>query len=646
MGLNRHKSNPILGTPAIIFGHLAAAIFWVLASPDFFGIDPLWVKVAGALAICAMAWQCVASRRHLSKKALLPINDVVANLDAHIQVFLDEIPSNIAVVSTDGHYKYWSKAFRKNIMPNLSHKEIKEMQLLSEEYVALQTDGHPFGQDERPIVRAIKTGEKTSAVKAGIPSGPNQWTWVEMSVTPRKNPNGQVVDLICLFELMTGVHTAEADLAIQSFQDSLTGLPNRSLFTELLSRALFRTEKHRNKVGVMFLDLNRFKLINDSLGHKFGDKLLSQVSRRLRGAIKQVDTLARLGGDEFAILFEDLGDLNEAVTVSDWIQHAFEDPFVVDGEECYIGCSIGLAVASSRGVTAAELIRDAEVAMYRAKSKGSDAMEIYDHSMNEETKDRIKIETEMRHALHRNEFLLHYQPLIDLSTGKISGWESLIRWQHPERGIVFPGDFIGIAEETGLIMPLGAWILNEACRQAQDWRKRFPNFSESIMNVNLSIRQFQQHQLAEKIIGVLEVQQFDPKYLKLEITESHTMKDPVASLAIMKSLKAQHINLAIDDFGTDYSSLSYLKRMPVDTIKIDKSFIDGLGLDAESTAIVQAIISLAKALELTVTAEGIENVSQLSILKDMGCHIGQGYYFSRPVHPDQAEKLMEQNTVW
>jgi diguanylate cyclase (GGDEF)-like protein len=646
MGLFRSKSNLVFGMPAIALVYLAAAIIWIAVSPRIISEGYRAVQAAGALAICAMAAHHLLLRRIAPEKAPSPKNGGEEGPDARIREFLYDLPSNIAIISTEGRFKYWSKAFGTNIMPSLNENEIREMQLFADEYVALQTDGHPFSHEERPLVQALKNGKNVTGVKAGIPAGSNQWTWVELTIMPRKTSGGDVIELICLYDLISGAHTAETDLAVHSFQDSLTGLPNRTLFTELLSRAVIRSTKRNNRVGVMFLDLNRFRLINDTLGHKTGDMLLIQVAKRLKAAAKNVDMLARLGGDEFALFFEDLAELSEAVLVSDWIKDTFEEPFFVEGEECYAGCSIGLAVSAGPGATPEGLIRDAEVAMYRAKSKGTDALEIYDQSMNEQTKGRIKLETEMRRALHRQEMLLHYQPLVNLRTGKISGWESLVRWEHPERGMVYPKEFIGIAEETGLIIPIGEWILNEACRQAQEWRTKFPNYSESIMNVNLSIRQFQKDGLADKIIAALELQQLEPKYLKLEITESHTMKDPASSLAIMKSLKAMQINLAIDDFGTDYSSLSYLKRMPVDTLKIDKSFIDGLGLDPESTAIVQAIISLAKAMDLTVTAEGIETASQLSILRNMGCQIGQGYLFSRPLHPGHAEKLMSLDPEW
>jgi EAL domain-containing protein (putative c-di-GMP-specific phosphodiesterase class I) len=266
--------------------------------------------------------------------------------------------------------------------------------------------------------------------------------------------------------------------------------------------------------------------------------------------------------------------------------------------------------------------------------------------MNEQTRSRLKMESEMRHALQKNEFIVYYQPLINLSTGKITGWEALVRWQHPEHGLVPPMEFISLAEETNLIIPIGIQVLEEACRQAQDWRMRFPSYSESIMNVNLSMRQFQQTNLAENILGILGKQCLDPNLLKLEITESASMKDAATSLAVMANLRALKIHLAIDDFGTGYSSLSYLKRMPVDTLKIDKIFVDGLGLDNESTAIVQAIISLAAVLNINVTAEGIENAEQLSILRTMGCDVGQGYHFSRPLPPKDAEKLMEQDITW
>jgi diguanylate cyclase (GGDEF)-like protein len=398
--------------------------------------------------------------------------------------------------------------------------------------------------------------------------------------------------------------------------------------------------------AVLFLDLDRFKVINDSMSHEAGDRLLIKVSKRLRGCIRPMDTIARLGGDEFVILFEDLAAVDGALLVADRIQKSLEEPFFIESQEVYTSCSMGLAVAETFEAQPSDLVRDAEVAMYRAKSKGEGQMEIFDPSMNARAMERLRMESEMRQALDRGEFLLNYQPLINLGGGMIEGWEALVRWKHPERGMVSPGDFIPLAEETGIIVPLGQWVLEEACRQTHAWNLERTPEDILTMNVNLSARQFQQRGLVAQVQDTLRDLRVDPLHLKLEITESVMMRDPGATRDTLMGFKELGVRLAIDDFGTGYSSLAYLKRFPVDTLKIDKAFIDGLGKDPEDTAIVEAIISLAKALGIRVTAEGIETRDQYLHLCRLGCDQGQGYYFSRPLPSEAANALLLQDPRW
>ena len=636
----------------IAFGYFVIMILWIVFLPCFIDTDShrknesKYLKVAGVSAIAFLTAQHLLLQSRKNRKAAKNKIETSESLDTWLPSFIYELPINLAIVSKDGHIKCWSKSFYVNIISNFSDKEISEINIFTNEYAILQLNGNPFTPEEQPVAKAIKTGENISGVPMGILTGHNEWSWVEATMHVRKNAHGEVLDCICLFEAISDAHATEADLTVQSFQDRLTGLPNRLFFTELLSQAISRMQKHDNRIGVLYIDLNRFKIINDTLNYEMGDKILIQVAKRLKNAIRHGDTIARLFGDEFGVLFEDVSDLSEVILVTDWIRNVFEDPFILNNEEYYMSCSMGLTISNNSSLTPDELIRDSEVAMHRAKAEESETIEIYDQSMNEQARSRLKMESEIRHALQKNEFVVYYQPLVNLSTGKIIGWEALVRWQHPERGLVPPIQFIEIAEETNLIIPIGTQVLEEACRQAQDWRMRFPSYSESIMNVNLSMHQFQQPNLSEIIIETLEKQRFEPSLLKLEITESTSMKDAATSIAVMANLRALKIHFAIDDFGTGYSSLSYLKRMPVDTLKIDKSFVDGLGLDNESTAIVQAIISMATALNIRVTAEGIENAEQLSILRAMNCDIGQGYHFSRPLPPKDAEKLMEQDFTW
>jgi len=508
-------------------------------------------------------------------------------------------------------------------------------------------DGHPYMPGELPACRAIRTLEPVREVILGIERPDGDWTWVSCTAEPRLEADGSLKDVVQIFEDVTHRRTVEAELALQTFRDRLTGLPNRTLFMERLSQAILRLGRRQaSTVGVLFLDLDRFKTVNDSLSHEAGDQLLVQVARRIRQCMRPEDTVARLGGDEFVMLFEDLHGTEGAMRISDRIVASFREAFLVQGQEIFTTCSMGLAVASRPECIPSELVRDAEVAMYRAKAKGEGALEIFDPSMNQQALYRLQMEAELRKALERGEFMLHYQPVVGLETGLIEGWEALVRWRHPERGMVSPLDFITLAEETGLIVPLGKWVLEEACRQAALWHEQYPCDPPRLMNVNISGRQFQARDLIDTVTTALDTHKFPPRNLKLEITESVMMRDPQATLEAMKVFRGLNIHLVVDDFGTGYSSLSYLRRFPVDTLKVDKSFVDGLGIDPESTAIVQAVLGLARALGMRVVAEGIETADQLALLRDLGCDQGQGYHFSRPLEAAAAEALLARNPSW
>src|SRR6266404_5784260 len=393
-------------------------------------------------------------------------------------------------------------------------------------------------------------------------------------------------------------------LARQAFRDPLTSLPNRALFMDRLQHALTRTERRGEQLAVLFLDLDRFKVVNDSMGHGVGDQLLIGVSQRLSSCLRPEDTIARLGGDEFAILLEDVKDDKGPTSVADRLTAELQQPFMVEGREVVIKVSIGIA-------------------MYHAKGKGKARYEIFDKSMNAPAQERMDLELDLRNAVARGEFVLHYQPVVDLPTGRISEVEALVRWKHPQRGLLFPADFIGLSEETGLIVALGRWVLHEACRQTRQWQLASPD-SKLAISVNLSARQLQQPGLVEEIAAVLHETRLDAADLRLEITETVVMHDAPTTLAKLEALKTLGVQLAIDDFGTGYSSLGYLKRFPVDTLKIDRSFVKGIGDDVEDSAIVRAVITVAKSLNLSVTAEGIETAEQLEHQRALGCEQGQG----------------------
>ena len=429
-------------------------------------------------------------------------------------------------------------------------------------------------------------------------------------------------------------------LTRQAFRDSLTGLPNRALFMDRLSHGLTRARRRHEHLAVLFLDLDRFKVINDTLGHAVGDQLLVEVSNRLGASLRPGDTVARLGGDEFGLLLEDVADAETAEAVALRVEAEFAKPLHFEGREVFITASIGIALSSARLGMPEEILRDADLAMYHAKAKGKARHEVFDSSMSASALDRMDLEMDLRSAISRHEFRLHYQPILRLDTGRITEVEALIRWQHAKRGLLQPDSFIGLTEETGLIVPIGQWVLTEACRQARVWQLEFPSTPPLVMSVNLSAKQFQHPGLVEEITRALTESGLDAASLKLEITESVVMQDAPATLAKLKELKDLGIRLAIDDFGTGYSSLGYLKRFPVDTLKIDRSFVKGLSKDGNDNAIVRAVVTVAKSLNMDVTAEGVETDQQRIELKALGCDRGQGFLFARPADAEHVTPLL------
>ena len=454
----------------------------------------------------------------------------------------------------------------------------------------------------------------------------------------------------------------EERIAYQAFHDALTGLPNRALFMDRLEHALARKERQHGALAVLFLDLDDFKVINDSLGHKAGDLLLSEVGQRLKACVRPGDTVARLGGDEFTLLLEDLDSMQDAELVAERIAAQLKAPFDLDGHTVFVTTSLGIAFDSAFSAGPDALLRDADVAMYAAKNSGKSRHAVFDVGMNARAWLRLEMEIELRRALERGEFVVHYQPVVCLETGRVEEVEALVRWQHPVRGLVLPGEFIPVAEETGLIIPIGEWVLREACKQMREWQRSVIGGRWSVttgqlhaapeqepaavsrrlaLSVNLSVRQLKQSDLVERIAGILTETGLHPGDLKLEITESVALEDSEATLSMLGELHELGVKLAIDDFGTGYSALSYLKRFPVDTLKIDRSFMVDLGSDLENTAIVRAVIAFAQTLNLSVTAEGIETVEQLEHLRTLGCDCGQGYLFARPLPCTELERILQ-----
>ena len=434
----------------------------------------------------------------------------------------------------------------------------------------------------------------------------------------------------------------EEKLVHNALHDELTNLPNRALFLEHLARAVKRNNKRGKKhFAVLFLDFDHFKVINDSLGHMEGDKLLKQIARRLENALRTGDVVARLGGDEFAVLLDDLSAPEDALHIVERIYEKLKTPFDLSGREIFITASIGITLSNESYKKPLEMLRDADIAMYRAKEGGKARYRTFDPVMHEQADRRLQMEIELRNAIDNKEFRLHYQPIINLQTGKIVCFEALVRWSQPERGIVSPAEFIPLAEETGLILPLGDWILRESCRQLREWRQSIPAAADRLsISVNLSPKQFAQPDLVERVTAVLSENGIAPDCLKLEITESHLMETSEAVTVMINRLRSLGIELSLDDFGTGYSSLSYLHRLPVNYLKVDRSFVSRMTESEENHEIVRTIIKLAQNLKMKVVAEGIETEEQLAQLKKLGCDHGQGYLFSKPLPAETASVLI------
>ncbi|MBN1576022.1 MAG: EAL domain-containing protein [Chitinispirillaceae bacterium] len=446
-----------------------------------------------------------------------------------------------------------------------------------------------------------------------------------------------------IFTDITAYINSNTTIRNHAYYDSLTGLPNRMFLYDRLTFMLNLARRRKGILGVLLLDLNRFKLINDTLGYTFGDQLLQNVATRLKSCTREVDSVFRLGDDEFAILLEDILHPQDAARVAKRILSNCSQPYLIADKELFVTISIGVSLFPGDGEQFELLLKNAEAAMLRAKELGISNYQHYKPSMNTQAFEQLTLEYNLQKALNEKQFIVFYQPLINLKNREIIGAEALIRWQHPDLGMVPPAQFIPLAEETGLIIPIGEWVLDTACRQMRLWQKKFKK--PYVISVNLSARQFQQKDLISMVNRVLHAVSFDPGNLKLEITESIGMKNPEQTILILNELKSMGIPIAIDDFGTGYSSLSYLKRFPIDTIKIDRSFVMEMQTGSNDTAIVDAIIAMAHSLNLNVIAEGVETLEQAEYLARKECEQVQGFYFSKPVFIDDFEQLLK-NAPW
>lgn len=478
-----------------------------------------------------------------------------------------------------------------------------------------------------------------------IDTAPHGWTHVEINAL--MDIGSLLVTELELRSDLSVKRQTQEHLLYSTLHDALTGLPNRSLFTERLRHAMRRATRHPDDLfAVLFLDLDRFKDINDNLGHFAGDELLRAVARRLEACLRPEDTVARLSGDEFAILLESITDTSDAGRVAERIEEALSFPINLAGAEVTTSASMGIVTSSMAHDQPEQLLRSADMAMYRAKAAGRARYEMFDRAMHTDALERLRLETDLRRAVELQEFVLHYQPVVSLRTGRVTGLEALVRWQHPERGLVHPADFIPVAEETGLIVPIGKWVLAEAMKQINEWHAGHPRKEPLTMGVNLSVKQFSQPDLLDQIRSALETSSAAPRSLCLEITESAIIDKGRSAVSILSRIRELGAQVYLDDFGTGYSSLSYLHGLPIDAIKIDRAFVSSMDTDDKNLRLVRTILTLAEIVGVRAEAEGISTSEQLRELRALNCEQGQGYLFSSPITREAVNEVLTANPVW
>jgi diguanylate cyclase (GGDEF)-like protein/PAS domain S-box-containing protein len=617
---------------AAVLGALVISVLWyALRGPgdSVFG----WCNTVLILLIVARQLLTLLENQHLTAYLESRVTKRTAELYASEQRFralVQQSSESVAVVEADSTIRYQSESIERIF-------GYPAAMLVGERLIDVA--GRQAGQlIAAGIEQVLGTPYATTTIEVGFRHHVNgRLRQAEMTITNLMD-NPSVGGIVLNMRDVNDAKELQEQLVHEAYHDGLTELASRALFQETLVRAL-AGRRCTDELAILFLDLDGFKEVNDSLGHAAGDQLLVQVADRLRESVREGDTVARFGGDEFAVLVESIAALADAEILADRIVAAVARPFLIDGREMHVGASIGLASSGDAG-DMEQLLRNADLAMYKAKASGGGRVAAYDPQMHNALVQRLELEADLRLALDRDELALHYQPTVDLATGEITGFEALVRWYHPTRGMVSPLDFIGIAETTGLIVPLGRWVLAEACRQAVEWGAGTSRPLK--MAVNVSVRQFEHCDLAEMVAEVITETGMPADQLCLEMTESVLLTDTDENLTQLLRLKDLGVTLAMDDFGTGYSSLAYLRRFPMDTLKIDRSFVDRLGGDSEDVALVRTIVRLGQSLGMATVAEGIEDVVQLAALQDMGCQYAQGYLLSRPVPAPEAGRLLRE----
>jgi diguanylate cyclase (GGDEF)-like protein/PAS domain S-box-containing protein len=558
-----------------------------------------------------------------------------ASLRASEELFrsaFDDAPIGVAIIGMDG------QILRAN--PALSHMT---------GYSSAELEGQPASGTLHPDdvslsaaqLQRLQSGHVTSYQdERRLVHRDGSVLWCLTNVALVREPDGAPRFFLAQVQDITARKTLEEQLSHQALHDSLTGLPNRSLLLDRLEQVVVHSRHANTWMAVIFVDIDDFKIVNDSLGHTAGDQLLVTVGHRLQSCVAETDTVARFGGDEFVVVLAETSGMSETVDVAERILAAVSTPFRVQGRELTVSVSLGIALSSAGEVDRNELLLRADTAMYRAKDAGKSSYHLFTPAMQGEALLRLDMEADLRRAVERGEFMLHYQPKVSLSTGEIVGVEALIRWHHPVHGTVSPAQFIPVAEHSGLILPIGRWVLHQACAQAARWLALYTGHEPFTMNVNLSSRQFAQADLVADVAATLNASGLPAEHLTIEITESDVMRDATSAILRLHDLKALGVRIAVDDFGTGYSSLAYLKLFPVDVLKIDQAFVRGLGIESADTAIVEATIGLAHALGMRVVAEGVETAEQAELLRARGCERAQGYFFHRPLPAEDITTLL------
>ena len=593
--------------------------------PEITGVSPF----ARALAVAKRR----IFRRKVITRALRESQQALHEHEMNLEFLIDHVPVVVYKAETGQNGRWWYVSPQIEELLGYTPTEWLNDRTLWWKRIHPDDQEAVLADEEAMIAGSTST---TDAVQYRMITKEGRIIWVNDDAAVIRDEKGGDLYWSGVLSDITDRKILEDQLKHQAFHDPLTGLANRALFVDRVRHALERADRNGSRVAVLFFDLDDFKNINDSLGHNFGDELLVAMAARLSEGLRPGDTFARLGGDEFAIFLEDTS-LSSATSVAYRLIEALSEPFTIGTRDVSVHATVGIEFADALTTKADELLRNADVAMYVGKGKGKGRYELFDPSMHTAALRRLEMKGELKHAIENDEFILHYQPIVSLAEGALIGIEALIRWEHKSRGLIAPVEFIPLAEESGLIVPLGRWVLREACRQAGAWPIKDPEIS---LSVNVSPRQFQHPGLVEDVANALWDSGIDPSILTIEITESVLIHDSEVAIEKLSRLKDFGVRIAVDDFGTGYSSLGYLKRFPIDILKIDKSFIDGVGNSSEEAAIVDAIIKLGGSLGLEVVAEGIEEPEQVDALQSLRCERGQGFFFSKPVDAETMGEIL------